>query len=543
MALHVARYAKVDKVAATETGHLTLLTDQSRDPVFLKGRVLCGPAFAKAMLALGKIVKMSAIAKAKDHSAYQEWVYGQYLKEIDSEKAERLTSLPTLREREAALVKTINSLQEEIAEASKQLDTGRELMKFYSWLYTHNRQAWVIIDPIVSVQDDATFFEGFSLDESVYGRVRLGHESLELPDAIRPGTTNIDFGVPLERELSRIRTYRPMNLIVGAQSVQVETEVGAVVEKKIDLPESWVRGLVEVQSALMLSPVILQLCPSFVAELVSRLESEKEKHGPRSLRFRLTPNGPVMVEIEPWGSLVVDHSSRYAGTDNNEIRVWGRRRLLLLKDILPDATSVEVRLLGSGMPSFWTVHIGEVELTVGLSGWTALDWAGRTRFSALIPSTNVSEQLMTRAAALLKSARKLSPAHLARSAEVSETDARAALQKLCMLGKAMFDPDAASFRWRELYPDFDLTKLSEPALEERRGLELHTLGAVSINSESKEDGRRKRVAVVSDATDRVTVLETDEDGRVIRAECSCAYFRSNKLRNGPCCHIVALSLS
>jgi hypothetical protein len=107
----------------------------------------------------------------------------------------------------------------------------------------------------------------------------------------------------------------------------------------------------------------------------------------------------------------------------------------------------------------------------------------------------------------------------------------------------MFDPDAASFRWRELYPDFDLTRLSEPALEERKGLELHASGAVSINSESKVDGRRKRVAVVSDATDRATTLETDEDGRVTRAECSCAYFRSNKLRNGPCCHIVALSLS
>ena len=543
MATHIARYAKVDTAATAGTGHLTLSTDQSRDAVFLKGRVLCGPAFSKAMLVLGRIVKMAARASEKDHSAYQEWVYGQYLKEVDATQAKRLKGLPKLREREAVLAEIIKALQQEINEASEQLDTDKDLYKFYDWLYEHNLQAWIQLDPIVSVQDDATFFEGFSVDESVYGRVRLAHESLDSREAIKPGTTNIDFGIPLVREFSRIRTYRPLDLTVGAQAVQIETEVSAAIEKKIDLPESWVRGLVEVQSALMLSPVTLRLSPAFVADIVAQLEAEKEKHGPRSLKFRLTPNEPVSVEIEPWGTVVVDHTSKYTGARPEEIRVWGRRRLLILKDVLPDATSLDVRLLGSGMPSFWTVHVDDVELTVGLSGWTALDWAGRARFSALMPSANVSAPLMTRAAALLKSAGRMFPAQLAGAADVNESEARGALQKLCMLGKAMFDPDTASFRWRELYPEFDLTKLSAPALEERKGMDLHASGAVSIESESFEDGRSKRVASVSDSTDRTTTLETDADGRVTYAECTCGHFRANKLREGPCRHIVALSLS
>ena len=543
MATHIARYAKVDTAAAAATGHLTLLTDQSRDAVFLKGRVRCGPAFSKVMLVLSRIVKMAARASEKDHSAYQEWVYGQYLKEVDATQAKRLKGLPKLRGREAALAEIIEALQQEINEASEQLDTDKNLYKFYDWLYEQNRQAWIQLDPIVSVQDDATFFEGFSVDESVYGRVRLAHESLESLDPIKPGTTNIDFGIPLEREFSRIRTYRPLDLTVGAQAVQIETDVGAAIEKKIDLPESWVRGLVEVQSALMLSPVTLQLSPAFVADVIARLEAEKEKHGPRSLKFRLAPSEPVSVEIEPWGTVVVDHTSKYTGTRAEEIRIWGRRRLLILKDVLPDATSLDVRLLGSGMPSFWTVHVDDVELTVGLSGWTALDWAGRARFSALMPSANVSAQLMTRAAALLKSSGRMSTTQLASAADVNEAEARGAMQKLCMLGKAMFDPDTASFRWRELYPEFDLTKLSAPALEERKGIDLHASGAVSVESESFEDGRSKRVASVSDSTDRTTTLETDADGRVTYAECTCGHFRANKLREGPCRHIVALSLS
>ena len=160
-----------------------------------------------------------------------------------------------------------------------------------------------------------------------------------------------------------------------------------------------------------------------------------------------------------------------------------------------------------------------------------------------MPSASVSTQLMTRAVALLKSSGRMNPNQLAAAADVGEADARGALQKLCMLGKAMFDPETASFRWRELYPEFDLTKLSAPALEERKGIELHSSGAVSIESESVEDGRRTRVASVSDTTDRTTTLETDPDGRVTYAECTCGHFRANKLREGPCRHIVALSLS
>ena len=106
----------------------------------------------------------------------------------------------------------------------------------------------------------------------------------------------------------------------------------------------------------------------------------------------------------------------------------------------------------------------------------------------------------------------------------------------------MFDPDTSSFRWRELYPEFDLGKLSAPGLEERKGIELHASGAVSIEDESLEEGRLRRVASVSDSTARTTTLETDVDGRVTYAECSCGYFRANKLREGPCRHIVALSL-
>ena len=122
----------------------------------------------------------------------------------------RERKLPKLKARDEVLREEIKTLEDQIRTATTELDGA--IKSFYDWLYTHNREAWIVIDPIVSVQDDATFFEGFSVDESIYGRVRLPHTAINSEAAIRPGTTNIDFSLGLDKEFARIRSYRPMQL-------------------------------------------------------------------------------------------------------------------------------------------------------------------------------------------------------------------------------------------------------------------------------------------------------------------------------------------
>jgi hypothetical protein len=541
MLSHTAQYLNQGLSPVTQTGHLSLLTDLSRDPVFIKGRVKNGPAFAAAMLILGKIVKTSARQGPKDHSAYQDWVLGKYLEEMGDVRAERLSERPKLIKREAELRKLIKEIEEDIGEASDKLNDWRSIKKFWGWLYDHNREAWIIIDPIVSVQPDATFFEGFSIDESVYARVKLPSDCIDTSEEIRPGTTNIDYGLGLEKEFSRVRSYRALDLIVGSDAVTIETNVGSAVEKKIDLPESWVRGLLEVQSALAITSIKLDVSPEFVAEIISRLEEEREKHGPRSLRFKLESGKPVTVELEPWGDVIIDPNSCYSGKESREVRIWGRRRLLLLKEILPDATSVRIDLIDSGMPSFWTLSIDETELQVGLSGWTSLDWASRARFAAFMPTSDITENQITRVAALLKTHNTLSAGDLAAETGYSSGIASTALRKLCAGGKAMFDRDLNAYRWRELYPEFDLESLDSGGVEERKGLELFRKGAVTIEEEVEKEGARRLLATVHDKNSESIEAEIDIDGRVIYAECTCSHFRFHKLREGPCRHMIAVA--
>lgn len=542
MLIRTAKYISQSLSPVTAAGQLSLATDLSRDPVYLEGRIKNGPDFSAAMLILGKVVRASMRQGPKDHTAYQEWVQSQYLEEMGEVQAQRILRLPKLVEREARLREQIKEISKDVREASEKLNDWRSIQKFYNWLYDHNRDAWIVIDPIVSVQPDATFFEGFSIDESVYARVKLPADQVDSSSNVLSGTTNIDFGLGLEKEFARIRTYRDLNLKVGSSSVAIETEIGTAVEKKIELPETWVAGLVEVQSALAMTSVQLDVSPTFVAEIISRLEEEREKHGPRSLRFQLRPGEPVAVLIEPWGDVISDPHSCFRGAVEREIRVWGRRRLLLLKDILPDATAVQIGLIDSGMPTFWTVHLAEITLQLGLSGWTNLDWASRARFAAFLPSNEISDNQLTRTAALLKSHVTLSASTLASELGYPIKEASTALRQLCAAGKAMYDPELGAYRWRELFPELDREMLAESGLEERRGLELYRANAVSIDRREENDLTQSIAATVQDSSPQSVNLEIDQDGRVVYAKCTCSHFRFHKLREGPCRHMVAAAV-
>ena len=67
------------------------------------------------------------------------------------------------------------------------------------------------------------------------------------------------------------------------------------------------------------------------------------------------------------------------------VRVWGRRRLMTMKRLLPYVQAVDVYLLGSGLPSFWVFRCGDVTLTLGLTGFTGANWSSALGFDLLLP--------------------------------------------------------------------------------------------------------------------------------------------------------------
>ena len=493
------------------------------------------------MLALGAVVKIQRPAK-KDHTAYQAWVTNEYLRILQERSPNFVKEQFDLLARENVLKEKRDNLNQKLS--SLQSFVNLKKQKYFDWLYENDRSAWIVLDPIVSVQKDGTFFEAFSGDESIYARVFLPHSSLDSTEKPSLGTTNIDFSLLLEREFDRVRSYRPMSLTVGLKSVDFKTEAAVVEEEKIPLPETWVRGLVEVQSVLALAPTTFEMSSDALAEIIARLQSEKEKSGPRSLKFMLKPGDPIRVEIEPWGEVFADDWCTFNGETEAIVRIWGRRRLAVLKDILVGTDRVKVHFLGSGMPSFWSVVKDGVELTIGLSGWTSNDWASKAKFSSFIPTTNVKEELIPIALEAITKSGSTTTADLAKTLSVSVGDASVLLQKLCLQGKAMYDPDRNLYRWRDLFPTLDLYVDDDSSREMRGALaNLKRFKLAKTLDDVKEGVRYLSGTVAFGDEIFKPLLELDLDNRPKYAQCSCPFYNFNKLRQGPCRHMIALLLA
>ena len=526
-------------VKANESA-LSIGTDLNRDPVYMSGQVIPSRAFAQAMLVLGAVVKIQRPAK-KDHSAYQAWVSQEYLRIFQERSPDFLAEQAVLVARRKELNEKRDNLNLRLHSLQSFVNSKKKA--YFDWLFENDRNAWIVLDPIVSVQKDGTFFEAFSGDESIYARVFLPHSALDSTEKPSLGTTNIDFSLLLEREFDRVRSYRPMSLTVGLKSVDFKTEAALVEEEKIPLPETWVRGLVEVQSVLALAPTTFEMSSDALSEIIARLQSEKEKSGPRSLKFLLKPNQPIRIEIEPWGEVFADDWCNFNGDNEATVRIWGRRRLAVLKDILVGTSRVKVHFLGSGMPSFWTVIKDGVELTIGLSGWTSNDWASKAKFSSFIPTANVKEEHIPLALEAIVKNGSITTSELAKNLSVSVGEASVLLQKLCLQGKAMFDPDRNLYRWRDLFPTLDLYVDDDSSREMRGALANLSLFKLKKTLDDVKDGVRYLSGTITYGSETFKpLLELDLDNRPKYAQCSCSFYNFNKLRQGPCRHMITLLL-
>src|SRR5919197_1704585 len=100
--------------------------------------------------------------------------------------------------------------------------------------------------PVVTGAGDRLRFESFSGCCGVYPRLDLLPGALD-GEVVDRGTTNVDVNAPLREALARVGGGDPLRLEVGSDELTVTTLDGRVVEKKVPLPERWLRGFTEVQ--------------------------------------------------------------------------------------------------------------------------------------------------------------------------------------------------------------------------------------------------------------------------------------------------------
>jgi hypothetical protein len=394
------------------------------------------------------------------------------------------------------------------------------------------------LDPVVTVAPGEVYFESFSLDESTYGRVSVREKALADVERSRFGTTNVEFSIELCRGLEEVRGRSTVKLRVAASGIELTADGEKVSEEKIELADSWVHGFLAVQASIREPNVALELHTGDLRNVITYLRGRKETVSPRSLRFRLKPKKAPSVLVEPWNETIELERSTHDATEDREVRVWGRRRLLLLQRALPGAKSARALLQGSGRPSFWTVDHGSVSVTLGLSPWTERDWAALDPMPLGAGDESPSAQV-ERVGLALEEKRRGSASVIAKAATLAEAEARVALDRLCRDGRALFDPESDAYLARRLFTG---TPPPPPASAEREraALAIVKKGGVAVSESKRSAGERVvKARVKGNGTYDVTAVLGKKG--LVRGICACPFFARHGLTQGACKHMLALA--
>jgi SWIM zinc finger len=520
--------------------NMSFAPDVTRTPTYFRGELRQNIAFREAISALHDVVVSDLRFQPKDKTAYKEWAAQR--NEIDWQliATQRQTVTDRLRELDAEM----SELRRRSSERSSEY--YKSVRRYFDYLYQKDRDAWFVLDPVITVHPDEVFFECFSQDESSYGRLGASYEVFKNVGDFACGTTNVDYSAALYDEFQKIRTYKSTVFEVDPSGFGVQTagEV-AYKEVKIDLPDTWVRGFLQVNSAMSLPAISFDLHPMDIYNLCFVLRRRKEKHGPRSMKYILKPGEPVRVIFEPWHLEVVCDRSFYHGNKAEEIRVWGRRRLLILERLIPVARKFTVHLLGTGLPSFYVADLHDLSFTLGLSGWTANDWAKAGNFDLMAPRATVDDWTKQKVFAGLQENWLESPDDLAKRLKLDRSVVLGALSAYTQAGRAIYDLNKQVYRVRELTQEpLPIDRLRFANDRESAASEFITNKAVKVDSSSIDTNGTLHLAGTlkyRSQTYKPTV-EIDRDERLVAANCTCNWHQQNKLFKGPCEHILALRM-
>jgi hypothetical protein len=387
------------------------------------------------------------------------------------------------------------------------------------------------------------FFECFSKDESAYGCLSVNRgDGFGASENLQLGTTNVDYSLPLYESFQSLRSYRETRFKVDPAGFTVATEGNSDYrEEKIDLPQGWLRGFMQIQSAMGLGGTAVPVSREAVYSVLAYLKRHRVEKSPRALRFELVPGKAPVLVLEPWEIKIVSHGTIYQGPETQPIRIWGRRRLAVLGRTLPLVERFTVHLLGTGLPSFWLAHMGEMTLTLGLSGWTTNDWTRGSALDLLMPPVKPSADAVAIVAGVLQQRRAMMLSELLGVSRLSKSELLAALNHLAYSGQMIHDLASNIYRWRQIMPQ---------ALGEREiGPENAELSAshaifverkVMVEKQENLAGGKKFYGGKAESTP-VEIIVDGED-QIKRGKCLCGHYKTFGLRNGPCRHMLALRM-
>ncbi len=518
---------------------ITMSPNLRRDRVSFSGRLKDPLRFREAISSLHDVVISDLRFQPRDNSAYNAW-------RESIAKQESAIRSTTIKATKAELKSNLevpipDGLEADFRRHRATYWAARQ--KYSNYLLKHDYELWRYMmpcDPVITVAEDSVFFECFSADESSYGCLTVSRDAFENSETPALGTTNVDYSWSLYEHFQRLRSYRETRFEIDPLGFDVQiAEMPEHREEKIDLPNSWLRGFMQMQSAMSLPMRNVVISREGIYNLLAFLQRHKAAKSPRAVRFELEPGKPPVIVLEPWEKRIELHSQAFQGTRAETIRVWGRDRLRVLARQLPLIEQVDVYLLGTGLPSFWVTRMGDMRMTLGLSGWTTNNWTGASALTQVLPPIEVGDIHLTSIAAAFQIRPAMSIQDLAQHTGLDQPTITAGLNRLALLGQVIQDLPARMYRWRQVMPSpLTMEQIGADDPETQAAKQLLQQNLVRA---TKDDITSNGLRLISGTVNNKEIeLLLDGDGRIMRGKCTCSHHFANGLRKGPCRHLQAL---
>jgi hypothetical protein len=371
--------------------------------------------------------------------------------------------------------------------------------------------AAVLTDPVVTSNGDRLRFESFSGCCGVHARLDL------LPDAlagqpVRCGSTNVDFSEGMRAALGGATVNGPLLLSVGADEVAVTTLGASVTERKVALPERWLKGFGEVAA--------LAKGMRLVAELVGA-EAQRFLRGmPRNARRPL------------WAIPAGRGLALAAAPRPGAACLAGPHRLAELGPLLRFARGLRVYGPPVGaqslpVPSAWELDLGRARFTLTVSPEKYRGFSGEGALLGLLADARAAADADL-VSVLLAWDPRIDADRLSAEAGLPAGRVAAALGCLAAAGRVGYDLAEEAFFHREL-PFGAALDTMHPRLTGAR--ELISAGSVILAANGA--GAVVRSGGVEH---RVTFAQPHDT-------CTCPWWGKHRGTRGPCRHVLAARMA
>jgi hypothetical protein len=365
-----------------------------------------------------------------------------------------------------------------------------------------------IADPIITAHENFLRFEIFSGCCSVYARVDLPADAID-GKTLGRGTTNVDFNPALVAALGKVRSTDTLDVSVGADEFVLENASNRAVEKRVQLPIRWLKGLVAVTS---------------YGKQLSLQHNIGAAHATRFLRS--IPR--AQDNKSRWWIQRLGQSLRISPRQSKgAVQTGALHRLRVLEELVRFADRLRVYGSDDIEASCWELDCGDARFSLMMTHdvWRGFSGEGQGLVDL---AQDVSPSIINRTRSAMTWQSVLDPRELA-TRLLSAHDFATGLAILSTRGQVGFDPYAGHYFHRELPFDLNAIVKLQPRLK----------GAHKLIDDNKVTSVKNQPPTFeissTDTIHTVRLLDTE-------SKCTCPWYAKHKNRRGPCKHILAAQI-